>query len=415
MPHRLLLGVVMLALSASAASGANRPPSNIENRIAAGEDIFEKTPHVAMLSRFWEKVFQRYGDQQVLIHDVDYPEVIVDVIDFQRLAKKLGVVDLTRAQKDHYIQRYFKRYELALKRFEDDQLDAIKEGAMEERIYEVYSRNDAALSGLLEGSARLRTQLGLANQFIRAANTAQSYIPDMEEIFKGENVPTRVTRLAFVESMFNTAARSKVGASGIWQLMPGTARRFMNVNHYVDERNAPLKATRAAARLLAANYRELGSWPLAITAYNHGTAGMARAQKWVGGPDLDQVIQKFQSPSFGFASKNFYAEFLAAASTYDLLQHQGKIAAQPNRSQLSYVALPRPMSLTQVVKAINIPSDIVRRYNPCLLPTAFTSYKNRALPERYAIALPKALAQKATLALYGHRTNRSIADAKVIR
>lgn len=403
---------VVLAILVSSIVPAMAHPN--DNRVAAGEDLFDRPPHIAMLMRFWEKVFQKYTDQQIVIHDFDHPEVVIDVVDFAKLERKLGSKSLSRTQREHFLRRYVKRYELALKRFAESQLDAISEGAMEERVYAVYSRNNAALASLLEGQSKLRTQTGLANHFVHAANIAQNYLPDMERIFAEYNVPAKVTRIAFVESMFNTAARSKVGASGIWQLMPSTARMFINVNHFVDERNSPLKATRAAAKLLSSNYQALGSWPLAITAYNHGAAGMARAQKLAGSSDIDQIIQTYRSPSFGFASKNFYAEFLAAANTYDLVSAQGLVANAPNRSQLQYIRLPRPMSLSQIVKQTKVSAEILRKNNPCLLPQFFSAHRNRTLPTNYEIAFPKSIAQKVKFALSGSK-GRSLADTRVIR
>ena len=83
----------------------------------------------------------------------------------------------------------------------------------------------------------------------------------MEQIFEDHNIPKNLTRIAFVESMFNEKAISKVGASGVWQFMPSTAKDFIIVDKYIDERNSPIKATEAAAKLLKANFKLLGSWP----------------------------------------------------------------------------------------------------------------------------------------------------------
>jgi hypothetical protein len=90
----------------------------------------------------------------------------------------------------------------------------------------------------------------------------------------------------------------------------------MKVNRQRDERLDPPKATRAAARLLMDNYNALGSWPLAITAYNHGRGGMMRAQNRVGS-DLTAIINEYDGPLFGYASMNFYAEFVAAVDIYE--------------------------------------------------------------------------------------------------
>src|SRR5581483_9026955 len=86
-------------------------------------------------------------------------------------------------------------------------------------------------------------------------------------------------------------------------------REFMRITRYRDDRLDPVRSTEAAARLLQANYEALGSWPLAITAYDYGTAGMSRAAAAYGS-NFVRIIEKYDAPHFGFAVKNYYAEFL---------------------------------------------------------------------------------------------------------
>src|SRR5205823_3581451 len=102
------------------------------------------------------------------------------------------------------------------------------------------------------------------------------------------------------------------GASGIWQFMPGMGKKYLQVGNLVDERNSPIKATEAAAKLMLSNFRVLKTWPLAITAYNHGAGGLIKASKKLQTKDLPEIIAKFRSRSFSFASQNFFCEFLAA-------------------------------------------------------------------------------------------------------
>ena len=122
----------------------------------------------------------------------------------------------------------------------------------------------------------------------------------------------------------------------------------MKVNRRLYERLDPTKATRAAARLLRDNYEALGSWPLAITAYNHGRGGMLRAQSEVGSSDMSKVIDEYTGPLFGYASMNFYSEFLAAADVYkNHQQYFGQLVLDsPIRSE---VAKPSALPETQVV------------------------------------------------------------------
>ncbi|MFA6110894.1 MAG: transglycosylase SLT domain-containing protein, partial [Candidatus Latescibacterota bacterium] len=131
-------------------------------------------------------------------------------------------------------------------------------------------------------------------------------------ILREHGVPDSLAVLAFIESAFNPEARSKAGAVGLWQITRPAAVRLLRMDRHVDERRDPLKATAAAARILKQNYEALGHWPLAITAYNHGAAGIARGVREVGSQDLTALIDRYRGKAFGFAGKNFYAEFLAA-------------------------------------------------------------------------------------------------------
>ena len=153
-------------------------------------------------------------------------------------------------------------------------------------------------------------------------------------------MPKEIAALPHVESSFNPAAYSKVGAAGLWQFMPSTAKRFMRVDSLVDERLDPYSATEAAANLMLYNYRLLGTWPLAVTAYNHGPGGLRRAQEQLGTSDIAVIVKRYQGATFGFASRNFYVSFLAAlevdrnAEKYfgpitrlpDTAEHSGRIA-----------------------------------------------------------------------------------------
>ena len=134
----------------------------------------------------------------------------------------------------------------------------------------------------------------------------------MRREFRDRGLPEDLAYLPHVESSFNTHAYSKYGAAGMWQFMRATGRRFLKVNYVVDERLDPLTATRAAAQLLKDNHKLLGTWPLAITAYNHGEVGMQRAVRKMGTKDIVAIIERYKGRSFGFASRNFYPQFLAA-------------------------------------------------------------------------------------------------------
>ena len=159
---------------------------------------------------------------------------------------------------------------------------------------------------------RVRVQRGVRERFAEGLARSGRYIEQMQQIFRQEGLPVELTYLPLVESSFNINARSNAGAVGMWQFLKSTGRRFLRVDRHLDERKDPLESTRAAALLLKENYEALGSWPLAVTAYNHGAEGLSRAIAKVGSRELTDLIRRYQSRTWGFASKNFYAEFLAA-------------------------------------------------------------------------------------------------------
>lgn len=338
--------------------------------------------------RFWVKIFSIYPSTTVVIHDADNA-TIVDIIDFEKWAKAKGKKIPSPEMRSKITSAYQKRYEKALDRFKKEGRSAVKYGAIEERIYSVFSQKKLALRRLYLGQATLRSQTGLRDEFHRAADRARTLLPAMERIFRQYQVPDRITRLAFVESMFNPDARSRVGASGIWQFMRGTGRQFLRINRLMDERNSPLKATRAAAKLLSGNYDALGNWPLAITAYNHGRAGIARAMKKLRTEDLTELIHAYDNASFGFASKNFYAEFLAAAQVYDDLQHS---YPPVYGNQLSSLVLKERFSLNDLVRYTSLSMSIIKKYNLCLNDQAYTDYRHHKLPASFELFVPHSLA-----------------------
>jgi membrane-bound lytic murein transglycosylase D len=304
--------------------------------------------------------------------------------------------------RDEIAEQFLARYQNGMAAFAQLGEKVRLRSAIEQRIYDVYSRDPANLATLLEGRARIRVQRGLADEFAAAANRAAPLIPVVEQIFIDHGVPSMISRVAFVESMFNPKAYSKVGASGLWQFMPETARRFMLVNQWVDERHAPLKATRAAARLFRENHQELGSWPLAITAYNHGPLGIKKAIQKVGSRDIQTVISRYESPSFGFASRNFYAEFLAAHRTFEHLRRSGSLhwsPTFPDLPEVDTIHLPAPTSVAQIVAHTGLSHDQVARLNPCLRSPLFTTHRHHPLPKGYELILPKSVGKRLVLGL----------------
>jgi len=125
---------------------------------------------------------------------------------------------------------------------------------------------------------RVRVQRGLRERFRRGVEISGRYEPAFREAFRAAGLPEDLVYLPHVESSYQLRAVSSAGATGVWQFMPATGRSYMHVGSAVDERWTLLVSAKAAARYLDEAYSRLGTWPLAITSYNHGVGGMARAK-----------------------------------------------------------------------------------------------------------------------------------------
>jgi membrane-bound lytic murein transglycosylase D len=209
----------------------------------------------------------------------------------------------------------------------------------------------------------------------------------MRQIFRDEGLPAELAYLPLVESAFNVRARSSAGAVGMWQFMPETGKKFLRITDTVDERRDPFASTRAAARLLGENRKLLGNWPLAVTAYNHGTEGIFRAIDILGTRDLVEIIRRYQSPTFGFASKNFYAEFLAAVDIVrNSESHFPLLRLHPPLS-LHEVEIKRTMPIQSLLKPATVSQSDFFEWNPALSTTTTVipaGYRVKVPPEKAA-------------------------------
>jgi peptidoglycan lytic transglycosylase D len=252
---------------------------------------------------FWKKIYTQYGADDIVIHDRTHVNLIYDVATEDDVDLK---VRLTKSLLDEIQSNLATPENLS---------DAARQ------ISDTIVANNLALSDstLFELRDNIHTQRGIKERFRQGIIRSGRYLDSFQGIFETQGVPIQIALLPLVESSFENRSLSKAGAAGIWQFTRGTGRLYLTVGRKVDERLDPSKATRAAARLLMDNYNALGSWPLAITAYNHGRAGMQRAQNQVGS-ELTAIIAEYDGPLFGYASMNFYSEFVAAVEVYESYQ-----------------------------------------------------------------------------------------------
>lgn len=259
---------------------------------------------------FWTRVFSQYSELQSVVHSTLYPNKVFTVLDYRDAALVSDRFRLDKRRREEE-QATRDRIDKLLKRIHDKRDAPATMDREERRIYELFADvpGDDKFKKMI---GTIRTQRGLKERTENALEISNRYLPTMEQTFRGYGLPSALTRLPLVESSFNLEAYSKAGAAGIWQFIPSSAKIYMRLNDVVDDRRDPWTSTDAAARHLQDDYALLQDWPLAITAYNHGRNGIARGLKATEGRSLMDLIARYDNPRFGFASKNYYAEFLAA-------------------------------------------------------------------------------------------------------
>lgn len=279
---------------------------------ASNDDLFPRPVVLKPNIAFWTKVFGDYSEYQSAIVHTGATYKIYTVLDFQDLiAAGKSPVEVRRLQRkeEERVKRQIDQQLRRVHQFRDNP-DALE--GQERLLWSLFSDSDDP-NRFTKAIGEWRAQRGLKERTKLALQTSGAYLPEMERIFESYGLPTMLTRLPLVESSFNVEAYSKVGAAGLWQFMPSSARIYMRLNEAVDDRADPWTSTDAAARHLRDDYEALGNWPLALTAYNHGRAGLARGLRETGGSTLEDLLTRWKTGKrFGYASRNFYAEFIAA-------------------------------------------------------------------------------------------------------
>lgn len=133
----------------------------------------------------------------------------------------------------------------------------------------------------------------------------------------------------------------------------------------------------------------LGTWPLALTAYNHGAAGMRRAVEQTGTNDFVTIARTYQSRSFGFASRNFYPSFLAALTIdQNPEKYFGPLERAPEL-RFHEIEIPAYVRMDALTRALGVDREALRELNPAIRPPVWEG--RRLLPCGYRLRLAAAL------------------------
>jgi membrane-bound lytic murein transglycosylase D len=340
--------------------------------------------------QFWIRVYTQIDTNAGLLHDQYNLGVVYDTIHFAS--------DASQSARERAVQEHRERIAAALRR-----IAAAGDEPLSEEDQHIKAQWGAApASRLREAVDDIRFQLGQADRFRAGLIRAGAWETHIAETLANRGLPAELAVLPHVESSFNPGARSKVGAAGLWQFMRSTGRRYMRIDNSVDDRLDPFRSTEAAAQLLGYNYRVLGTWPLALTAWNHGTAGMLRAKETLGTDDIVTIVRRYQSRTFGFASRNFYVSFLAALDIdHNPEKYFGAVRKQ-SEAKFQVVSVPGYVSMANLERALNVSTDELRDLNPALLRPVWDGQLR--VPRDYRLRLP-AEAEQWTAEMLAHQLN----------
>jgi membrane-bound lytic murein transglycosylase D len=338
-------------------------------------DLFPTPPEIQPAVKFWVSIYTRFGLTHGVVHDSRHLEIVYGVIDLEP-PETPGAGRINDRRMRHARNRYRRMIDRYLQNPGSERPDI-------KRMVALFGPTpDAKL--LEQAKRRIRCQVGQRDRFRNGLVRSAPHADVIGRILREAGLPEDLIYLAHVESSFNSEARSKSGAAGIWQFTRRTGRHYLQIDQALDERLDPLRSSEAAAQLLKANYQSLGSWPLAITAYNHGIAGMRRAQRRH--KTYAAIFAQYRSRRFGFASRNFYPEFLAAREAASKAHLYFQDIPSPIRQATFEVILDGFAPFHAIVDHFALDEQTVCRLNPALRPAVVQGLLH--VPKHYALRLP---------------------------
>jgi membrane-bound lytic murein transglycosylase D len=220
--------------------------------------------------------------------------------------------------------------------------------------------------------------------FQRMLTASQFYFPMFEEALDKYDLPLEIKYLAIVESALNPNARSRVGATGLWQFMYGTGKMYgLNVSSYVDDRRDPIKATEAACQYLSKLYDIFGDWDLALAAYNSGPGNVNKAIRRSGGYTNYWNIRR----NLPRETAGYLPAFLATMYLFNYAQEHDLKTLKVDRPYFETDTLHVKNTITfdQISKFVNVSKEELTMLNP--------AYKLGIIPKvdgkSYVLRLPK--------------------------
>src|SRR6516165_7927429 len=330
-------------------------------RTEAAEDPMPRPPQLDRDVQFWIRVYTQIDTNAGFLHDQSNLGVVYETLRF--------APDSPPSERQRLVDQSRERIAAALRRIAAGG-DA-EVSAEDQHIRELWGA-EGTPARLRAAVDDIRFQLGQADRFRSGVIRSGAWETHIAETLANLGLPAELAVLPHVESSFDPSAYSKVGAAGLWQFMRSTGRRYMRIDGAEDDRLDPFRSTEAAAQLLAYNYRVLGTWPLALTAYNHATAGVRHAKETMGTDDIVRIVRSYSSRTFGFASRNFYVSFLAALDIdHNPEKYFGPLPKE-TEARFQELEVPAYVSAASLEHILKIDAAQLRVLNPALLPAVWS-------------------------------------------
>jgi membrane-bound lytic murein transglycosylase D len=207
--------------------------------------------------------------------------------------------------------------------------------------------------------------------FERLMGLSEYYFPIFEEALAKYNVPLEIKYLAIVESALNPRAVSRMGATGLWQFMYGTAKQYnLEITTFTDERSDLLKSTEAACQYMQNMYKIFGDWDLVLASYNAGPGNVTKAIRRSGGKQNYWNIR----PYLPKETQGYVPAFLATMYVYEFHKEHGITPQKPvmNVYETDTVHLKSKISFKQLSDLLEVSLEELQFLNP--------SYKRDFIP-----------------------------------
>ena len=377
-------------------------------------DTFKVTKELRSRVIFWYDIYTKYNSHQRVLHDIDNLGLIYDAVDFSELSNNNLNKNTIFGLQNKFMEGVIRDYKISFQKLAKgncslEKCKTIVKALKKSKIVIPKSTNNRG-NFFRNLSKKLRAQTGQKNHVHQGLLNISNYRSSINEIFSQFKLPKELLAISFLESSFNINAVSKVNATGPWQFMKHIGKYFLTISKYQDQRKSALLSTIGALHLLKQNKQILKRWDLAVNAYNSGTGLIRRGVKalkrrGIKKPLVQDLIRKFKNPNWGFAAKNFYAEFLAMVyslaykeeifQTDSDLEKNNKVFIYLTKCKLPLLKVLRSMKQTKLnlIKFNNHLNKNIKYFPRSTVIISDTKLDSRKYllikPKEYAIRYPR--------------------------